>query len=200
MTHTLSLWFMTSAHHADSDSDATMLRLLPRGRIACVVRYYDAAPTHRHAIIARLITIARSRRIQLFVSVMHGHRLPIGIKTIHVSSWYKARYGVSSWRRAHHTATTSSTSIHSVAEWTRALQYNPTYCLISPIYDTGNKKALPRATRAAILASSHRHHTSPRLLALGGITQRTPIDKRFHGRAMRRGFTSPRNAPITKPS
>ena len=199
MTRPPSLWFMTSAYCADSDRDAEIISHLPRGRIACVVRYYDAAPPHRAAIIKRFLTIARARRIQLFVSVMHGHRLPIGIKTIHVSSWYKARYGISSWRRAHHTATTSSTSIHSVAEWTRALQYNPTYCLISPIYATGEKKALPRSIRSAILSSSHRHN-SPRLLALGGITNRTPIDKRFHGRAMRRGFTSPRNAPITKPS
>ena len=29
--------FMTSAYHADSDSDATIISLLPRGRIACVV-------------------------------------------------------------------------------------------------------------------------------------------------------------------
>ena len=190
---------MTSAHHADSDRDATIISLLPRGRIACVVRYYDAAPTHRAAIITRFLTIARARRIQLFVSVMKGHPLPIGIKTIHVSSWYKARYGVSSWRRAHHTATTSSTSIHSVSEWTIARKHNHTYALISPINTMSNKKAMPRATRAAILAASVRHNF-PRLLALGGITNRTPIDKRFHGRAMRRGFTSPRNAPITKPS
>ena len=179
---------MTSAHHGDSDSDADILRRLPRGHIACVVRYYDASPPLRAAIIAQLHTIARARRIPLFISVMKGHRLPIGIKTIHISSWYKARYGVSSWRRAHHTATTSSTSIHSVAEWTRALQYNPTYCLLSPIYATGDKKALPPNTRAAILASSQRHNF-PRLLALGGITNRTPIDKRFYGRAMRRAIS-----------
>lgn len=190
---------MTSAYCADSDRDATIISHLPRGQSACVVRYYDAAPTHRAAIITRFLTIARARRIQLFVSVMKGHPLPIGIKTIHVSSWYKARYGISSWRRAHHTATTSSTSIHSVSEWTRALQYNPTYCLLSPIYDTGNKKALPRSIRSAILASSQRHNF-PRLLALGGITARTPIDKRFHGRAMRRGldFTSAINPSTIK--
>ena len=191
---------MTSAHHADSDRDATIISRLPRGHIACVVRYYDAAPTHRAAIIDRLHTLARARRIQLFVSVMHGHRLPRTIKTIHISSWYKARHGiVSSWRRAHHTATTSSTSIHSVSEWTIARKHNHTYALISPINTMSNKKAMPRATRAAILAASVRHNF-PRLLALGGITNRTPIDKRFYGRAMRRGFTSPRNAPITKPS
>ena len=178
---------MTSAHHSDSDRDATIISLLPRGHIACVVRYYDAAPTHRAAIIARLITIARARRIQLFVSVMEGHPLPLGIKTIHISSWYKARHGISSWRRKHYT---TSTSIHSMREWIAARKHNHTYCLLSPIYATGNKKALPRTTRAAILAASHRHHNSPRLLALGGITRRTHIDRRFDGKAMRRDFTS----------
>ena len=193
---------MTSAYCGDSDRDATIISLLPRGRIACVVRYYDATPTHRrryHRPPHHPHSFAR--RIQLFVSVMKGHPLPIGIKTIHVSSWYKARYGISSWRRAHHTATTSSTSIHSVAEWTRALQYNPTYCLISPIYDTmSNKKALPRATLAPPFLHHHNPTTSLACWHWEASPNRTPIDKRFHGRAMRRGFTSPRNAPITKPS
>ena len=178
---------MTSAYCGDSDRDADILSLLPRGSFACVVRYYDAAPPHRTAIIARLITIARARRIQLFVSVMGGHPLPLGIKTIHISSWYKARHGISSWRRKHYT---TSTSIHSVPEWVTALKHNHTYALLSPIYATGNKKALPRTTRAAILAASHRHHNSPRLLALGGITHRSLIDKRFDGKAMRGGFAS----------
>ena len=184
MTHSLSLWFMTSACHADSDSDAEIISLLPRGRVACVVRYYDASPPLRAAIIARLHTIARARRIPLFVSVMHGHPLPLTSKTIHVSSWYSARHVVSSWRCKHYIA---STSIHSMSEWIAAQKRNYNYALLSPIYATGNKKALPRSTRAAILASSQRRN-SPRLLALGGITHHTLIDKRFHGKAMRGGL------------
>ena len=178
---------MTSAYCGDSDRDATIISHLPRGIFACVVRYYDAVPPHRAAIIERLHKLAYPRRIQLFVSVMEGHRLPLGIKTIHISSWYKARHGISSWRRKHYT---TSASIHSVSEWTIARKHNHTYCLLSPIDATGDKKALPRAIRAAILSSSHRHHNSPHLLALGGITQRTLMDKRFDGKAMRGGFAS----------
>lgn len=146
---------------------AWLERLLPLGVRTIQLRLKDASPEVVRAEIARAITLADQAKCQLIINDYWQEAIEQGAAHLHLGQEDLAAADVPAIRRA---GLTLGISTHSEAELETALQADPDYVALGPIYET-KLKAMSWAPQGLDRIRDWRRRIGKRpLVAIGGIT------------------------------